>query len=68
MGELRPQFINACDPDLSLLNCTSSDGLPLYVTNYECRGDSGIVRHSRYGHESVCGMRMSTGMEIPIWV
>ena len=50
MGELRPQFIHGCDPDFSLLNCTSIDGqrLPVYVTDYQCRGDPDIIKTLRY--------------------
>ena len=37
-GRLRPHFFDGCRPDFSQFNCTGNDGLPAYVTNFECTG------------------------------
>jgi hypothetical protein len=42
IGRLRPHFIEVCNPDFSLFDCTGLDGQPLYVTNYVCRGNPGL--------------------------
>ena len=48
-GELRPYFIPVCNPNFSLVNCTQgSQRYPVYVTDYECRGDPKEVVESRY--------------------
>ena len=47
VGRLRPNFIEACDPDFSAINCTDEYGFPLYVTSYTCRGDEGDVNEAR---------------------
>ncbi len=45
IGRLRPHFIDVCNPDFSLFNCTASDGQPLYVTDYVCRGNPGLFNN-----------------------
>jgi phosphatidate phosphatase len=46
-GGLRPYFMQACDVDFTKINCTDEYGLPVYVTNYTCRGDISDVREAR---------------------
>jgi phosphatidate phosphatase len=46
-GELRPHFIDACNPDFTSINCTDPFGLPFYVTDYTCRGDPSAIREAR---------------------
>ena len=36
VGRLRPNFIDVCDPDFCKFNCTDEQGLPVYMTFYEC--------------------------------
>lgn len=43
VGRLRPNFIDVCQPDLSMFNC--SDG---YITADVCTGIPSLVRHGRY--------------------
>lgn len=44
LGKLRPNFIDVCDPDFSLINCTDQYGLPVYISDYECHGDATDAR------------------------
>ena len=46
-GELRPNFLDLCDPDFATFNCIDENNLPVYVTNYTCRGDPHLVRDAR---------------------
>lgn len=46
-GKLRPHFLAVCDPDFSKFNCTDSNGLPLYVADYTCRGEPKDVIEAR---------------------
>ena len=48
VGRLRPNFIDLCKPDFSLFNCTDGFGNPVYVTDYICTGDKGMVADARY--------------------
>ena len=39
-GRLRPHFLAVCNPDLDQIQCRDPQrGLPLFVTDYECRGN-----------------------------
>ena len=53
-GELRPDFLDVCDPDFATFNCTDENNLPVYVTNYTCRGESSLVRDARCVYTCVC--------------
>lgn len=46
IGRLRPNFLDVCDPDFNLFNCTDQFGNPRYVTDYVCRGEH--ANESRY--------------------
>ena len=48
VGRLRPNFIDVCKPDFTQFNCTDVYGNPVYVTNYVCTGDPGMVPDTRY--------------------
>ncbi len=41
-GRLRPHFFDVCRLDLARVNCTGPDGRSLYVTEYECPGNSDL--------------------------
>ena len=47
LGELRPYFLAVCNPNMTEINCIDEAGYPLYVTEYTCRGDPGMVREAR---------------------
>ena len=47
MGELRPYFLDVCNPNMTEINCFDEAGFPLYVTEYTCRGDPKMIRESR---------------------
>ena len=32
LGRLRPNFLDVCRPDYAEINCTTTDGYPIYVT------------------------------------
>ncbi|KAM4022644.1 phospholipid phosphatase 3 isoform 1-T1 [Anomaloglossus baeobatrachus] len=42
IGRLRPNFIEVCNPDFSLINCTAG-----YIEKYECRGLESKVTEAR---------------------
>lgn len=48
VGELRPHFLAACNPNMTEINCTDQYGLPVYITNYTCLGNESIVHEARY--------------------
>lgn len=49
VGELRPHFIDACQPDWSRINCTGHQ----YVTDFVCLNiDSGLIREARQSFPS----------------
>ena len=48
VGRLRPNFLDVCDPDFSLFNCTDQYGNPRYVEDFICRGDKHTADASRY--------------------
>lgn len=36
VGRLRPHFLDLCKPDFTKFNCTTPDGTPRYILEYEC--------------------------------
>eukprot|EP00096_Caligus_rogercresseyi_P011296 TRINITY_DN4403_c0_g1_i1.p1 TRINITY_DN4403_c0_g1~~TRINITY_DN4403_c0_g1_i1.p1 ORF type:complete len:339 (-),score=72.03 TRINITY_DN4403_c0_g1_i1:1314-2330(-) len=47
IGRLRPHFLAACDPDLSHITCRDENSLPLYVTDFLCRGSPKAENYAR---------------------
>ena len=39
IGRLRPHFFHVCEPDWDGFECYNDRGLPIYVTDYECKGN-----------------------------
>ena len=48
VGRLRPHFFDVCNLDYSSINCTDQQGYQVYVTEYECRGETSRVLDARY--------------------
>lgn len=48
IGRLRPHFLAVCEPDWSKITCKDSQGLMIYVEDYECTGDPKHIREARY--------------------
>ena len=63
VGELRPNFLDVCKPNLSPEICKNSGDYEVYVTNYTCTGDSDLTRQGRLsfpsGHSSVITYNMA---------
>ena len=63
VGELRPHFIDVCNPNFSITPCRNMGGSPLYVTNYTCTGEPALVREARLsfpsGHSSFITYNMA---------
>ena len=63
VGELRPHFLNVCNPDFSIIQCQDTRGSLRYVTNYTCTGDPELVREARLsfpsGHSSFITYNMA---------
>ena len=47
VGRLRPHFLDVCKPDFTMFNCTDGIGNPVYVTDYECFGNSKMISDAR---------------------
>ncbi|XP_053710313.1 phospholipid phosphatase 3 isoform X2 [Synchiropus splendidus] len=43
VGRLRPHFLDVCNPDFTLIDCTSDQ----YITDYTCRGKESDVTEAR---------------------
>ena len=63
VGELRPHFMDVCNPDFSVTECRNARGSQQYVTNYTCTGDPHLVREARLsfpsGHSSFISYNMA---------
>lgn len=63
VGELRPNFLDVCKPNLSPETCKNSGEYEVYVTNYTCTGDSDLTREGRLsfpsGHSSIITYNMA---------
>ena len=63
VGELRPNFLDVCKPNLSPEICKNSGDYEVYVTNYTCTGDSDLIKQGKLsfpsGHSSVITYNMA---------
>lgn len=53
VGELRPYFLDVCQPDFTKIACKDAFGNPNYVTNFTCNGeDTDRIREARLSFPS----------------